>query len=44
MNKITSKIRFWYETLMERTVRAIVREIKFRKQRKAQRKKDPYIY
>jgi hypothetical protein len=38
------RIKFWYEIFMERTVRKIVREIKFRKQRKDRNKKDPYIY
>ena len=38
------KLRFWYEVFMERTIRKVIREIKFRRQLKKQNKRDPYIY
>ncbi len=39
-----NKLKLWYEILMERTVRKLVREIKYRKRIREMRKKDPFIY
>jgi hypothetical protein len=39
-----NKLKLWYEILMERTFRRVVREIKYRKRIREMRKKDPFIY
>ena len=39
-----NKLKLYYQIIMERTVRKLVREIKYRKRLKEQRKKNPFIY
>lgn len=39
-----NKLKLWYQIAMERTVRRVIREYKYRKRLKELRKKDPFIY
>lgn len=38
------KLRMFYEILMERTIRRVVREIKYRKRLRKMKKENPFIY